>query len=402
MNVKLNKANPKGIIIPPSSKSYSHRYLLSAFLSNKYVEIDNVFFSNDIKATLDCIKSLGGNFIINENKVTFFPRKEISLNNIVLNCQESGSTLRFIIPIALCFVNEFTCHCAKRLIERGIKEYEDLFKKMNIKIDYQEEDIHISSPQNLKGGQFSLDCSKSSQYLTGLLFALPLLKEKSEIIINSKIESKDYINITLDVLKKSKINIKNENNVFYILPNQKYDLDSSIVEEDYSSLSNLYAFNYLNGNVKFKLTNMSSLQGDRIFFEYFEKINDGVPTLDIQNCIDLGPVLITLATLKNGAKFINTKRLKIKESSRGEAIKEELSKIGADIKILDNEIIVNKSNLHKSNQIFSSHNDHRIIMALSLLISLFDIEISNCEAIYKSYPNYFDDLKKLGVNVTYE
>lgn len=273
---------------------------------------------------------------------------------------------------------------------------------MNIKIDYQEENIHISSSHKLKGGKFSLDCSKSSQYLTGLLFALPLLKEKSEIIINSKIESKDYINITLDVLKKSKINIKNENNVFYILPNQKYDLVSSIVEEDYSSLSNLYAFNYLNGDVKFKLTNISSLQGDKIFFDYFEKINDGVPTLDIQNCIDLGPVLITLATLKNGAKFINTKRLKIKESSRGEAIKEELSKIGADIKILDNEIIVNKGNLHKSNQIFSSHNDHRIIMALSLLICLFDIEISNCEAIYKSYPNYFDDLKKLGVNVTYE
>ena len=159
------------------------------------------------------------------------------------------------------------------------------------------------------------------------------------------------------------------------------------------------AFNYFNNNIVIKNLNPYSLQGDKVYIDYFKKLNEGNVTLDIKNCIDLGPILFVFASLKHGATFINTNRLKIKESDRANAIKEELAKINVNIDILDNKVIVHKSNIINNNIAFNSHNDHRIAMALSLLATQFDITINDASCINKSYPHYFKDLKKLGVDI---
>ena len=172
------------------------------------------------------------------------------------------------------------------------------------------------------------------------------------------------------------------------------------IEGDYSNAAFIDAFNYLGSNIEISGLNDNSIQADKIYREHFKKLNEGFANIDISNCIDLGPVLITMAFLKHGAKFTGTKRLKIKESNRGEAISSELKKCGAKIDILDNEIIVNKSNLSKPSSSFDSHNDHRIAMSLSLLSSEFDIVIENSECVKKSYPEYFEDMRMLGANIS--
>ena len=191
-------------------------------------------------------------------------------------------------------------------------------------------------------------------------------------------------------------NNNNINYFFHIKGNQKYMADNHTIEGDYSNAAFIDAFNYFDNNIVINGLNNSSLQSDKVYKEYFNALNNKYCEIDIANCIDLGPILITFAALKNGARFINTKRLKIKESDRGTVIAKELTKLGADIEIFDNEIIVNKKELHKPDTTLYSHNDHRIAMSLSLLSTMYDIEIDDSECVSKSYPNYFDDLKKLG------
>ena len=211
--------------------------------------------------------------------------------------------------------------------------------------------------------------------------------------------------MTLDVLKNYGINIEtniykqlDENHKIYfkINGNQKYFANDFSIEGDYSNAAFIDAFNYFDNEITLNGLNPSSLQSDKIYKKHFEALNKGSAIIDISNCIDLGPILITFASLKHGAKFINTERLKIKESDRGNVIANELKKCGADIEVYDNEIIINKKELHKPNATLYSHNDHRIAMSLSLLSTLFDIEIEGSECVSKSYPGYFDDLKKLG------
>ena len=166
---------------------------------------------------------------------------------------------------------------------------------------------------------------------------------------------------------------------------------SGKIEGDYSNAAFLDAFNYLGGEVEIQNLNPDSLQGDRVYAEYFTRINEGTPTLDISDCPDLGPVLITLAALKNGAVFTGTDRLKIKESNRGAAMHEELLKLGGGLVFGDNEIIVPKQNLKYKGEVLDGHNDHRIVMALSVILSQIGGKISGTDAVKKSYPESRDN-----------
>ena len=252
----------------------------------------------------------------------------------------------------------------------------------------------------------------SSQYISGLLYTLPLLNGDSEIKVTTALESKNYVLMTLEVLKnygikvesnidlfKSEDDKSNQNLTFKISGNQKYIAKDYSIEGDYSNAAFIDAFNYFGSDITLNGLNPYSLQSDKVYKEHFESLNKTNATIDISNCIDLGPILITFATLKNGAHFINTERLKIKESDRGNVITEELRKCGADIEVFDNEIIVNKKELHIPTTTLYSHNDHRIAMSLSLLSTMFDIEIEGSECVSKSYPGYFDDLKSLGATL---
>lgn len=399
MNVLLKKGVLNGTISAPPSKSYSHRYLIASLLSNDKCEVSSLFFSDDIMATLSCIEAFGGKYEILNDKVIIYGNNKI-IDNPIFKCNESGSTLRFLIPIALSKYDNVTFVGTERLISRGIDIYEEIFNTQNIKIIKSNTSINFKG--KLKSGIFDVDGSKSSQYITGLLFALPLLNGDSIINIIPPINSKEYIEITLDVLNKFNIKYERIYNSIKIFGNQKYIAIDSNIEGDYSNSAFLAAFNYLNCNVEINNLNHSSLQGDRVYVDYFKKLNKEYHELDISNCIDLGPVLFAFAALKHGGRFTGTSRLKIKESNRALAMKDELSKIGIEVIVNEDDVIVNKSVLHEPSMNFDSHNDHRIVMALSLFLTQFDIKINNANAINKSYPYYFKDLEKLGVDVSYD
>lgn len=399
MEVKIYKSNPKGTLYVPPSKSYSHRYLLAAMLANNSSEISNIYFSNDILATLNCMSSFGCDYKVKDNSVVI-NNCENKIEDPIFDCNESGSTLRFLIPIALSKYEKVIFKGSKKLISRGIEVYEEIFKNQNIQVIKNEDNILIQG--KLQSGTFNVDGSISSQFITGLLFALPLLDGDSIINIIPPLNSKDYVEMTLDVLRKYQIDIEVDNLTIKIKGNQKYIASNYCVEGDYSNAAFLDAFNYLNGSVSLLGLNNDSLQGDKVYKKYFELLDSGNVTLDIENCIDLGPVLMAFAAIKHGATLTGTNRLKIKESDRAEAMKIELAKVGIKVDINNNKVIIYKGDIYGQNIVFDSHNDHRIVMALSMLSTKFDITIKDYQAVSKSYPHYFNDLEKLGVKIEYE
>lgn len=399
MKVKIKKSKYQGQIKIPSSKSYSHRYLIAAMLSDSSSEVKNIYYSSDVQATLDCMSSFGCSYLKNQDSISI-TNERILVDNPVFYCNESGSTLRFLIPISLTKYSKVTFVGTKKLIERGIRIYEELFKEKNIEIRKFDEKIEIEG--KLTSGIYNLKGNESSQYVSGLLFSLPLLDGDSVINIIPPINSKNYIDMTLKVLDEYQIDYRFEGNSIYLKGNQKYISHDVEVEGDYSNSSFLDALNYLDNKVEIFGLNKESIQGDKVYLDYFKLINSSHPIIDVSNCIDLAPILMCLGALKNGVTLTKTNRLKIKESSRGEKMKEELTKIGVKVDIYDDYIIVNKSSLVPPKDCFNSHNDHRIVMALSLISSLFDIEIDGAEAINKSYPRYFKDLEKLGGHIIYE
>lgn len=398
MDVSIKKGLLNGKVKAPPSKSYSHRYLIASMLSKMESEISNIYFSDDILATLNCISVFGRKYLRKKDSVLF--EKETFTNEIpVFECHESGSTLRFMIPISLSKYNHVVFKGTERLISRGISVYEKIFEQQNIKIIKNSDSIEIEG--HLHSGIFNVDGSLSSQYITGLLFCLPLLDGDSVINIIPPIFSKPYIDLTLDILNKYSIEYQIKNNQIFIKGNQKYIAKNYEVESDYSNAAFLDSFNYFGSSIQIDGLNPNSLQGDKVYQELFKQLSVDKPTIDVSNAIDLGPILFTFASLKNGATFINTDRLKNKESDRVMAMKEELDKIGVKIDVLDNKVIIHKSAIHEPQKVFNSHNDHRISMALSLLSTKFDIMIQNADVVKKSYPAYFKDLEGLGAKITY-
>ena len=397
MRLTINKSVATGKIVAPPSKSYAHRLLIAAALTKKDVVVKNIDLSEDIKATISCFKSLGKEVVYKDNTILVKNNNCLLNDELEFNCNESGSTLRFLIPIALTLGKKVTFIGTSRLIERGIEPYIKICEKQNIKV--VKDETSISFEGSLKSDNFEIVGNISSQFITGLLFALPLLKKDSTVNITTNIESKNYIDITLDVLKQAKINIEKTNNGFKVFGNQEYQLDDCIVEGDYSNASFIDALNYFDGNIKLLGLNEKSLQGDKKYLEHFKSLNKEYSTIDISNCIDLGPILFAFASLKYGGHFINTKRLKIKESNRINDLAVELNKFGVIVNELDNEIFIDNTNLHRPNEILEGHNDHRIVMAISIMLTQFGGTIKGTNAVKKSYPNFFKDLKALGIEV---
>lgn len=408
MNVKISKSKLKGALTTRPSKSFAHRYLIASALSNSESTISNVDFSNDIIATLNCIHAYGKkHFREFDRHEVRFASESVKNFNPTFDCNESGTTLRIFMPIAMQKYEKTNFIGSDRLIERGVDVYEQTFKYVR----FYKNKFNIETNGLIDAGKYELPGNISSQYISGLLYALPLLSGDSEIKITTDLESKNYVLMTLEVLNNYGIDIEtninlsediknsDQNITFKIPGNQKYIAKNFSIEGDYSNAAFIDAFNYFDSEIILNGLNPHSLQSDKVYKEHFETLNKGFATIDISNCIDLGPILITFAALKNGARFINTERLKIKESDRGNVIAEELRKCGADINVLENEIIVNKKELQKPTTTLYSHNDHRIAMSLSLLSTMFDIEIEDSECVSKSYPGYFNDLKLLGANI---
>lgn len=394
MKIRIKKGLARGKITPPPSKSYAHRQLVASFLSGKECKIEGISESDDMNATLSCISSLGGLYKKSGSTVTLTGYQSRG-NELTLNCHESGSTIRFFIPISLIYADTCTFFGAERLLKRGYDVYIDIFKRQGIK--YELTDTYLKISGKLKPDSFKVRGDISSQFITGLLFALPMLNGDSTIEITTPLESSGYVDITIDVLKSFGIEITREENKLFVKGNQRYSAGNFVVEKDLSNSAFLDALNVLGGSVEVLGIDESTLQPDYAYKKLFKLLGKESPKIDLSNCPDLGPIMLALASYTGGALFEGTKRLKIKESDRCSAMAEELKKMSIDVDVFDDYCVVKKGNLTSPEACLYGHNDHRIVMALSVLLTAVGGEIDGCEAVSKSYPAFFEDLTSLGI-----
>lgn len=400
MTAVIKKSRAEGCVAAPSSKSMAHRLLICAALARGESEITNVTYSEDILATLDCLAKMGAQIRMNGDTVYIKGIENIfDVPESEFFCRESGSTLRFILPLLLLNGNRQRFTGAGLLMKRPMSVYEEICREKGLFYHQTPDAIEIKG--TLSGGEFTVPGNISSQFVSGLLFTLPFLETESRIKLIPPVESRSYINMTVDAMNAFGVNVRWEDeNTLTASVGSGYKPCSLSVEGDYSGAAFLDAFNVLGGNVTVTGLRENSLQGDSIYKKLYPLLESGKPEIDVSDCPDLAPILMTLAAAKHGAVFTGTKRLRLKESDRGSVMKEELSKFGAKIQTEDNKITVEPSTLHAPTETLSGHNDHRVVMSLAVLASVFGAEIDEAEAVSKSFPGFFEVIKRLSVEVT--
>lgn len=399
----INPSKAKGKMTAPPSKSMAHRHLICAALAQGKSVIHNIDLSEDIKATLSCIEQMGVKSEITGSTITVYGNPSLNCSvsdKRIFNCNESGSTLRFFIPLAMLSGSKSFFIGSEVLMTRPLSVYEDICRKQNILLEHKNGITNgIAIEGKLKADDFVIPGNISSQFITGLLFALPLLDKDSTITLTESVESRPYINMTLQVQKEFGIKAEwHGENKLYIPGNQKYRATDTFVEGDYSNAAFFEALNTLGGDIEIEGLKPDSLQGDKIYLQYFEELKKGFASLDISDCPDLGPVLFTLAAALHGGEFTGTKRLKIKESNRGQVMCEELAKFGVKALQEENRIIIYGGELHRPEEKICGHNDHRIVMSMAVLLTITGGEIVGTEAVRKSLPDFFERIRKLGID----
>ncbi|MBU3201685.1 3-phosphoshikimate 1-carboxyvinyltransferase [Clostridium estertheticum] len=416
--IKPSYLNGK-VKIPPS-KSLSHRAVIAAGLSNGKCSIDNISMSEDIIATCEIMEKLGVDIkrlpsnikVCGKGKPTFKLSENLSNE---LQCNESGSTLRFLIPIAMLTGEKIVFNGKSKLVQRTLKPYYDIFDKHNIKYNTNNGNLPLTVEGSLEPGVFELRGDVSSQFITGLIYSLPLLDGDSIIMITTKMESIGYIDLTLDVLSKFGVKIENNNyREFKIKGNQHYNRIDYRVEGDFSQAAFYLAAGVLGGEVECMDLNMESLQGDKVIVDIIKNmggnitIKDGIlkasksnlkgTIVDASQCPDLVPIVAVLASLSEGTtEIINAGRVRIKESDRLKAMATELNKIGAEIIEKEDSLIIHGKPALRGG-VVSSWNDHRIAMAMAIasIRCSKELTIEDSGAVKKSYPEFYEDFKSLG------
>ena len=400
MIAEIKPGKGKGIMEAPPSKSIAHRLLIGAGLAKGESIIEGISSSEDMKATLDCLSAIGAKYEINGNKVTITGADIRNIpENAVLRCRESGSTLRFFIPICLLDGKTFTFTGSEKLLSRPLSVYEEIFKKQGIYFEASADKITLGG--KLQSGTYRIKGNISSQFITGLLFVLPLMKEDSTIQLIPPVESLSYINLTVEALETFGIKIEwQDEKTLFIKGGQSYKPVSAKVEGDYSNAAFFEALNILGSEIEMTGLNPNSLQGDKIYEKNFALLGKGTPTINISDCPDLGPILFAVAAVKGGGVFTGTKRLKIKESDRASAMAEELSKFGVAVTVHEDSVVIYPHDFHAPTEVLCGHNDHRIVMSCAVLATLTGGKIEGAEASRKSLPDFFERLQKLGFEVT--
>lgn len=415
----------KGSVKIPPSKSLAHRAVICAGLAEGESIIDNIIFSDDITATTKAMEALGVEVKKEEGrenkervKLSIKGNKELSLINNIVDCIESGSTLRFLIPVALLAKGEVTFKGKGKLVSRPLDVYYEIFEKQNIHYETNNGELPLKVEGELKSGEFSVKGDISSQFITGLMFTLPLLDGDSKIIITTELESKGYVDLTIDTLNKFGVKIENRDyKEFYIKGNQKYNSRDYRVEGDFSQVAFWLVAGTLGESIKCEDMNIDSLQGDKVIVDILKKMGAYISVnedyieaktsktkgivIDASECPDLVPVLTVMAALSEGTtEIINAKRLRIKESDRLKAIASELNKIGGEVQELEDGLIIKGKKSLKGGKV-DSWNDHRIAMAMAVASVKCEepLIITNSNAVKKSYPDFWRDFKELGGKV---
>lgn len=394
--IEIKAAKAKGIISAPPSKSMSHRCLIAAALAEGESVIRGLAYSQDVLATLDCLDALGICYEKDNDSVRVFGGKMKPQKSLL--CRESGSTLRFFLPLCLLCGDEARLEGSTRLLERPHTVYEDLCREKGFV--FRRENGAICVAGNLTAGEYELAADISSQFISGMMFALVRMPEASRIILKGKIESRSYIDLTISALNSFGFPVCWEaENVLYIPGGCKGEAKEITVEGDYSNAAFFEALTLLGGEVEVDGLAEDSLQGDRIYREYFPQLLQEGAELSLADCPDLGPILMAAAAALHGAKFTDTARLKIKESDRGAVMAEELAKFGVKTDVMENSITVHSGGLKKPEIALYGHTDHRIVMSMAVLCTLTGGCIEGAEAVTKSLPDFFERLQALGIEV---
>ncbi len=399
MTVTIEKSKAIGCVTAPPSKSMAHRALICAALSEGS-KIENIEYSNDIEATLDCLAALGANVQKNGSTVLIGGLNPFNIKSTTLNCRESGSTLRFLIPLCMLSDAKIMFTGSNRLFERNLEIYEKIAEQNNILFEKGKNSLCICG--KLKAGNYKTAGNISSQFISGLLFALPLQKADSSIEIIGDFESEPYVDLSIGALDDFGIKIEKCGRTYKISGGQSYKPNNKTVEGDYSNAAFLDGFNLLGGKVEVLGLDDNSLQGDKVYLEMYRQLKVGLKRFDLSSCPDLAPVMFALASTLGYAEFTGTKRLKIKESDRAAAMAAELAKFDIRVDVCENSVMVHGGTIKAPSQILDGHNDHRIVMALSLLCSVVGGTIVGADAVAKSYPDYFNKIKALGIVVKNE
>jgi len=406
MSIKITPTHLGGIVNIIGSKSYGHRALLAASLAEGKSSIRGLPQSDDIKVTMNALKHFGIHFINDEvfGKPWIYDQKPI-------DCKASGSSLRFFIPLAMRFQYDVKFIGERRLFERPLDVYEKIFKQLTF--SKEESGLTVKGP--LTHGHYKIDGHKSSQFLTGLLFALPLLRRDTVIELVTPLQSRSYVDMTLEILKQSGIHILEKDQFFMIHGNQTYEPIDYDVEGDFSQA----AFFFVAGTIGSKITinhlNKTSQQGDAKIIqiindmgghiEYSNKQFIVYPSktkgieIDLNDIPDLGPILMILAALSEGkTTFKSVERLKYKESDRLSVMMYILNQFGVSFDYQKDTLIIQGQDRLKGGIELDTYGDHRIAMALAIASIKCEenIIINHPEVVSKSYPDFFEVFKSLG------
>ena len=406
MNITIDPTRLSGTITPPPSKSQAHRVLIAAALSGGISTLSNLKPSQDISATLACLQALG-------TGVEHLAEDTIKLHGLGhsipqagplphLDCGESGSTLRFLIPVALAVIGGgvFTGH--GRLMERPQEPYFRLFEEKGI--FYEQKDHALTVKGQLTSGTYALPGNVSSQFFTGLLFVLPLLEGDSELQFTTPLESRDYVEMTLQVLRTFGIEIETRpDGSFHIPGGQHYQSQTFTVEGDWSQGAFWYAANFLDNQVVIQGLSSESIQGDRqVAALYWTLARPGDVDLDVSQYPDLVPPLAVMAAVRSGTtRLMNAARLRIKESDRLSSVASTLNALGAQVEEYPDHLVIHGVTALTGGVTVDSWNDHRIAMmtAMAATKCTAPVTITGAECVKKSYPTFWEEYEKMGGNL---
>ena len=399
MRGEIRPSRLSGCVKAPPSKSMAHRLLICAGLSDGESVVRNLAFSDDVKATISCLRALGAEIRL-DGDTAYINGTDVGKalgRTAELDCNECGSTLRFFTPLCMLCGEERILKGSEYLMTRPMNVYEDIAREQDIRFEKAKDSLTVRG--RLKSGIYNVRGDISSQFISGLLFALPMLPGDSKINIIPPVESRPYIGMTVSAMRQFGVNVVESGNRYCISGSQSYRATDVTVEGDHSNAAFFDALNCLGSNVEVAGLKPDSLQGDRIYKELFERIKSQKGAIDISDCPDLGPILFAVAAANGGASFTGTRRLKIKESDRADAMRQELAKLGISVEVGENEAIVHGGGLKKPSEPLSGHGDHRIVMSLAILATLTGAVIDGAQAVNKSFPDFFEKLTALGAEV---
>lgn len=415
MEVTIFPTKLRGTIVPPPSKSQAHRLIIAAALSNGECVISNVALSQDIQATLDAMEQLGAQWEqLSDDRIWVKGLQggapilgEDGLPH--LDCGESGSTLRFLIPVALAVAGGGVFTGRGRLMERPQKPYFDLFEEKGIAHTLENGVLTVRG--KLQHGTYALQGNVSSQFFTGLLYALSLVDGDSVICSTTALESRSYIDMTVDALHRFGVEVSDavgENPGYAVHGGQAFCARNCAVEADWSQAGFYYAALGIGNDIEINGMNAFSCQGDMKIVPYYLKmLQDGEVELDVSDCPDLVPPLAVQAALRgegNLTRITNAARLRIKESDRLTSVTTVLSALGARIEELEDGLVIYGTNELEGGIRIDPFNDHRIAMMAAVAATRCRkaVTVRNAECVKKSYPNFWEDYEKLGGNIRRE